>query len=88
MKRPQNLLLVEVWAFCMGSQGHPEYHRGTFNSICLPGTIMVPKNFYTHGGDHTPSDNDIPTGNSCDCLDAGSQHVADGILCGDFHLIS
>lgn len=87
-ERPQKLLLVEVWAFCMGSRGHPVYHRGTFNSIYLPGTIMAAKNVRTHGGDHTPSDNDIPTGHSCDCLDAGSQRVADGILCGDFHLVS
>lgn len=41
----------------------------------------------THGGEHAPSDNDIPTGNSYDCLEAGSQYVIDSILCGDFLLI-
>lgn len=42
------------------------YHRGTLNSICSPNTSIAPTNTHTHWGDLVPSDNDIPTGNSCD----------------------
>lgn len=80
---PPHCCWWEVWAFCMGS-------------CCITGEHLTASVYQapswqprtsTHGGEHAPSDNDIPTGNSCDCLNTGSQCVIDGSLCGNFHLI-